>query len=179
MFRSRILRKLLLLLVGLVVIYTAVTVFVAMPRIEESIRTLEEKNAKLVLDKVFTLTENVGNNLETYREIALQRHKRELRELTSVVVTMLDHAHKTFIVDRNTTGCYKAQFLKLIEQIRYDGNNYFFAFDYNATMLAHPFIAKGSDMRHVKDIYGKPIAPILIEVARKKGLGGEVICEVW
>ncbi len=171
MFQSKIMRKLLFLVLGLVTVYTAVTVFIAMPKIEESIRSLEEKNANLVLEKIVVLTENTGKNLQSYRKLALQQHKQELKELMSVVVTMLRHTDEVFTLENNASGCYKEQFLKLIEQIRYDGENYFFAFDYNASMLAHPFIAKGSDMRHVKDIFGKPIAPTLIDVARKKGAG--------
>lgn len=171
MFRSKILRKFLVLIGGVLLIYTAVTLFVAVPKIDNTIRNLEEKNAKLVLDKVVMLTENVAKDLEHFREKALAWHKSELVNMTSVVTSILESVYRDVHMDMNASQRCRSTFLNLIGKIRYDHNNYFFAFDYNCTMLAHPYIEKGSDMRDVVDIKGEPIVPRLLKVAREKGEG--------
>lgn len=68
MFQSKILRKFLALIGSVLLIYTGVTLFVAVPKIDNTIKNLEEKNAKLVLDKVVMLTENVAKDLEHFRK---------------------------------------------------------------------------------------------------------------
>jgi len=171
MFRSKILRKFLALIGSVLLIYTAVTLFIAVPKIDDTIKTLEEQNAKLVLEKVVLLTENVGKDLAQFREEALAWHKRELVNLTSVVTSMLEHVYQGAKVDFSRSQRCRKTFLDLISTIRYDQDNYFFAFDYNCTMLAHPYIAKGSDMRDVTDIKGDPIVPRLLQVARSDGEG--------
>ncbi len=171
MLRSIILRKFLGLIGVVLLIYTSVSIFFAVPKIDETIKGLEEKNAKLVLDKVVRLTESAGKDLAYFKNQALAWHKRELVDMTSVVTSMLESVYANAHHDPNASKRCRNTFLDLIGKIRYDHDNYFFAFDYNCTMLAHPYIAKGSDMRHIVDIKGEPIVPRLLKVAREKGEG--------
>ncbi len=171
MFRSKILWKFLMLIIALVVSYTVAIFFIALPKIDTTIKDIEEQNAKLVLDKVVYLTENVAKSLEDFKKESLLRHKKELKNIIDVVHCMMEEAYPKNTNDPKEIERCKETLLTRINQLRYGKQNYIFVVDYNATVLSHPFIAKGEDMSDVADIKGNPIVPRLIEVARKKGEG--------
>ena len=67
MFKSKIFLKAMLIVSSVIVIYTlAISIFV-IPKINDSIYSLEEKNAKEILSKVVTITKNVSKDLESFR----------------------------------------------------------------------------------------------------------------
>ena len=89
MFKSKIFLKAMLVVTGVIVIYTlSVSIFV-IPKIDHSIYSLEEKNAKDILDKVVTITKNVSNDLISFKKNSLQRHKGELKKLTDTVWSII------------------------------------------------------------------------------------------
>jgi hypothetical protein len=94
MFKSKIFLKAMLIVTGVIVIYTlAITIF-AIPKIDDSIQNLEEKNAKGALSKVVTITKNVHRDLESYQKTALFRYKDELKKLTHTTWTILRAKHE-------------------------------------------------------------------------------------
>jgi len=171
MFKSKILRKFLMAIAILVIGYTVAIVFIALPQIDKTINKLEEQNAKEVLDKIMLLTDNVGKNLEDFKKESLQKHKEELKNITDVVHSMMENTYEEAKDNPKELEKRKKILLDRISKVRYGGNNYIFVVDYNATMLSHPYIKRGSDMNHVFDIKGEPIVPRLIEVARRNGEG--------
>jgi diguanylate cyclase (GGDEF)-like protein len=171
MFRSKILRKFLLVIVMLVIVYTVAIVFVALPKIDATIKDLEEQNAKEVLNKVVLLTDNVARNLEDFKKESLSQHKKELKDIIDIVHSMMRETHQQSILHPEEREKLKAEALERISKLQYAHSNYIFVVDYNATMLSHPYIPRGSDMRNVKDITGKLIVPELIRVAREHGEG--------
>jgi diguanylate cyclase (GGDEF)-like protein len=171
MFKSKILRKFLLAIIILVVGYTIAIVFIALPQIDRTIKDLEEQNAKEVLNKVVLLTDNVAQSLEDFQKESLQKHKQALKNITDVVHSMMKDTYNEAKNDPNMLEARKKVLFDRISKVRYGNNNYLFVVDYNATMLSHPYIEKGSDMRHIYDIKGQPIVPRIIDVARKYGEG--------
>ena len=89
MFKSKILYKAIaivsLLIAGYIV---AVTIF-ALPEIDKSVESLEEKNAKTVLSEVVTISKNVAKDLKSFKKNSLQRHKEELKKLTNVAWSII------------------------------------------------------------------------------------------
>jgi diguanylate cyclase (GGDEF)-like protein len=171
MFKSKILRKFLLAIIILVVGYTIAIVFIALPQIDRTIKDLEEQNAKEVLNKVVLLTDNVAQSLEDFQKESLQKHKQALKNITDVVHSMMKDTYNEAKNDPDMLEARKKVLFDRISKVRYGNNNYLFVVDYNATMLSHPYIEKGSDMRHIYDIKGQPIVPRIIDVARKYGEG--------
>jgi len=171
MFKSKILRKFLMAIIVLVGGYTIAIVFIALPQIDRTIKELEEQNAKEVLDKVVLLTNNVARSLEDFKKESLAKHKQELKNITDVVHSMMKDAYSETKDNPEMLEKRKKILLERISRVRYGNNNYLFVVDYNATMLSHPYIESGSDMRHIYDIKGQPIVPRLIDVARKYGEG--------
>jgi diguanylate cyclase (GGDEF)-like protein len=160
-----------MVIIALVVSYTVAIFFIALPKIDTTIKEIEEQNAKLVLDKIVYLTENVAKSLEAFKKESLVRHKQELKNIIDIVHGMMEEAYPKKTNDPKELERCKEELLERINQLRYGDQNYIFVVDYNATVLSHPFIAKGEDMSHVVDIKGNPIVPRLIEVARKNGEG--------
>jgi len=74
---------------SIIFIYTLVISVFVIPRFDTTIRTLEEKNAKDVLEKVKFFTLNVYDELEIYKKQILQEHKRELRDLTDTAWSII------------------------------------------------------------------------------------------
>lgn len=309
MLQSGLFRKLILVLLLIVASYLLSIYALFIPNVDRTVETLEDQKAKETLSKIVTLSQNVADDLSSYRKESLRRHKQELVNLTDAVwsileskyreadptairqrlkervrtfekalrkfyltkknlpPTALQHAVENFtrgyrfredkkgyfwIIDTNATvimhpldnrlnglnllqyrdarghtpfkplskmladspkeaffeydiqrhskqkpkkrlaylfyfeplkwyfvtAVYpatesqrlKKQVIELVEQIRYDGNNYFFITDYHAVLLAHPSI-KGMDTSKLKDIHGRLIVPPMIEIARRDGEG--------
>jgi len=158
-------------IVVLVVGYTIAIVFIALPQIDRTIKDLEEQNAKEVLDKVVLLTNNVARSLEDFKEESLEKHKKELKNITDIVHSMMKDAYHEAGGDPSTLETRKSILFDRISKVRYGNSNYLFVVDYNSTMLSHPYIERGSDMRYIYDIKGQPIVPRIVEVARKYGEG--------
>ncbi len=65
----------------------------------------------------------------------------------------------------------KDEVITLANTIRYDTDNYFFIYGYDYKVIAHPYIAKGTDFSEVRDSHGNLIVPPMIKVAREQGEG--------
>ena len=171
MFRSKILKKFLMAIIALVVVYTVAIVFIALPQIDRTINDLEEQNAKKILDEVVLLTDNVARSLKDFRQESIARHKNELKNIIDIVHSMMQSEYVKAANDPEEFKKCRKDLLERISKLRYDKNNYIFVVDYNATMLSHPYIKPGSDMNKVFDIKGNPIVPRIVKVAREHGEG--------
>jgi len=166
MFKSQIFLKAMLVVVSVIFIYTlSISIFV-IPKIDKSIYNLEEKNAKEILKKVVVITQNVANDLKTFQQNALQRHKLELKNLTDTVWSILktkyeqskpENLHQVLkkrgdMFKKNLVHFYNINKNKMDEKqlkeaiknytkiYRHNSLNtgYFWINDINATMIMHP-----------------------------------------
>jgi len=167
MLKSKILRKFLIAITVLVIGYTVTIFFVALPKINQTINDLEAKNAQEILDKIVMLTDHTGKSLEDFKKEAFNRHKRELRDVVGIVYTMMQEAYEKSLDDPESEFRLKEDVLEWIRKFRYSDDDYVFVLDYNATMLSHPYVARGKDMRQIADINGKLIAPEIVRTARE------------
>jgi len=170
-FKSEILKKILVVIVVLVSLYTFAIVFLALPKIDDTIKNLEEANAKEVLNKVVVLTDNVAKSLDDFKKESLSHHKAELKDIVNIVYSMLDDAYIKSLLNPNDAQKIKEDTLERISKIRYGHNNYIFVFDYDCNILVHPFVKKGTNMKKVLDIKKEPIVPRMLQVAREFGEG--------
>ena len=166
MFKSKIFLKAMLIVASVIAIYTIAISIFAIPKIDKSIESLEEKNAKEILSKVITITKNVSKDLDSFKEKSLQRHKNELKNLTDTVWSIIqvkyeqskpENLHAVLkergeLFKTNLTHFYNTNRDKMSEQqlknaiknytkiYRHDSLNtgYFWINDFNATMIMHP-----------------------------------------
>ena len=166
MFKSKIFLKAMLVVTSVTVVYTlAISIFV-IPKIDESIQSLEEKSAKEILSKVVTITKNVSKDLDSFKASSLQKHKDELKHLTDTVWSIIqtkyeqskpENLHNVLkdrgeMFKKNLTHFYNANKDKMTTSqlkeaiknytniYRHDSLNtgYFWINDFNATMIMHP-----------------------------------------
>jgi len=170
-FKSKILKKIMSVIFLLVSLYTVALIFIALPQIDNTIKNLEEANAKSVLQEVVLLTDSVAKNLQDFKEETLKRHKQELKNIIEIVYSMMKEAYIEARIHPENENKIKQELLTRIGKIRYNNNNYIFVFDYNNTMLVHPSIKSGTNMKKVVDINNKPIVPNMLKIAREFGDG--------
>ena len=159
-----------MLIVFLIIsIYTAGVVLFVLPQIDNEVQLLEEKNGREVLSKIIAITKNFYHDLEAYKQDALENHKKNLKNLTDTVWSMIQVKYNEARKD-NQEFSLQENIIELISNLAYDNDNYFFIADYNNFLVAHPYL-QGQDFSHVKDIKGNLIIPPMIEIARKQGQG--------
>jgi len=163
MFKSTIFRKALFLVIGLIVIYTIILAVFVIPKVEDSIRTLEEENAKEALSKIVTISKNVYIDLESYKKDALEKHKQRLKETTDAVWT-------TLLLNTSLT---KEEAIKTIKHTRYGKDGYFWINDFEPKMIMHPFTPylDGKSLKDFKDPNGVYLFNEFVKVASKDGEG--------
>lgn len=89
MIRSKIFLK-AMFIVGIIVIgYTIALLYIVLPKVEESTKILEEKNAKEALSKVTVIVKNVHKDLESFKLNAFEKHREELKNLTETAWSVI------------------------------------------------------------------------------------------
>ena len=165
MFKSKILYK-VMITVSFIIVSFLVTIYLfSMPKIEDGIQSLEKKNAKEVLSKVAEISNNVHKNLENFKQVSLEYHKKELRDLTNSVWSFIDAKYK-----ESSSQKTKKEVLNLVNKLRYDGDNYFYISDYKSVLISHPTL-QDKNFSNVLDKNGNLIVPPMVKVAREKGEG--------
>ena len=69
----------------------------SIPKIEESIYSLEEKNAKTLMSKIVSISNNVHTDIEFFKRAALELHKKNLKEINSIAYSVLQSSYARYI----------------------------------------------------------------------------------
>jgi len=158
----------MLIVSSAILFYTLAIYIFVIPRVSDSIETSEKKNAIGTLSMVTTIVENFNNNIKSYKKLALQHHKRELKDLTNAIWSIIETKYKQS-TPSNTKKLQK-DVIELISKLHYGDHNYFYISDYNNILISHPYL-QNIDMSNVKDIKGNLIVPPMVKIAREKGEG--------
>ena len=183
-----------------IVIYTISIYAFVIPKVDGSIKGLEQKNAQEVLSKVSIIVQNVHNDLQSYKELSLRKHKNELRNLTSTVwgiiqanyeksrpenigtvlqeraenfkKTLVDFYNKN--KDKLSDEELKKSITTYIKMYRYNnGIGYFFVNDFNSKSIIHPLKPEieGKSFKETKDINGVYYVNEMVNIVKAKGFG--------
>jgi len=201
MFTSKIFLKAMFIVASVIIIYTVAISMFAIPKIDESIQSLEEKNAKVILNKVVTITKNVSKDLNSFKERSLQIHKDELRNLTDTAWSIIqmkyeqakpENLHTVLkkrgeMFKKNLTHFYNTNKDKMSEAelkdaiknytkiYRHDSLNtgYFWINDFNATMIMHPIqtYLNGKKLMDFKDPNGVYLFKDFVNTCKENGSG--------
>jgi signal transduction histidine kinase len=201
MFTSKIFLKAMFIVASVIIIYTVAISLFAIPKIDESIQNLEEKNAKVVLNKVVTISKNVSKDLNSFKKRSLQIHKNELKNLTDTAWSIIQMKYEqskpenlhTVLKERgemfkkNLTHFYntnkdKMSGAELKDAIRnytkiyrHDSLNtgYFWINDFNATMIMHPIqtYLNGENLMEFKDPKGVYLFKDFVNTCKENGSG--------
>ena len=165
MIKSKIFLKIILVISSMIIIYTSALFFIAIPKIDNTIQNIEQKSAKEVLYKVITITKNFDKDLKNFKELSIEQHKSELKNLTNTIWSIIQIKY-----NQSKSKEQYNEVINLINKISYDSKNYYFLSDYNSVLISHPYL-QGKDMSTNLDIKGNLIMPPMVDIARTKSEG--------
>lgn len=166
MLKSKIFIKAMLIVSGIIIIFAGTLSFIIVPKIEITIKGLEERNAKKTLYEVVNKINSVHKNLEKFKKHSTNQHKKELKGLTDTVWSIIQNKYnqskmenigellkkRALEFENNLEDFYyqnknklpdeelKKAIIKFIEVYRYnEGDGYFWANEYESSkMVIHP-----------------------------------------
>ena len=167
---------------------------------ENSIRGLEERHAKEVLNKVTLIVNTVYNDLENFRQITVENQKNKLRSLTDVIWTIIQTKYiqskpqnagmilqqralefKSDLMKFYNSNKNKMSLIELERTIinyinihRYDnGTGYFWANDFTPKMVVHPIIPElnGKYLGNYKDPNAVYLFNEMVNKVQENGTG--------
>ncbi len=142
----------------------------ALPKIDNTIQSLEKKVALEVLSKITLLSQSTMKDLETYKINSLNRHKDELKQKSNIVWNYIDAKYNQ-IGKKGTSQELKDEVIKMIVKMGDEKKKRNFSLiDYNSVIIAHIY-AQGIDASKNTDIKGNYSINDMVEIALTKGEG--------
>ena len=151
-------------------IYSSFVFFLFVPKIEDNTIMLENTLGKAQLQKTVQLLQNYAQELQDYKELALQERKDELKKLTTTVYGIINVNYEKSLLESANTGQLKRQTLELVSKLKYANDDYFYISSYDSILISHPYL-KNKDFSKVRDINGDLFVPLLVDIAKKDGDG--------
>ena len=114
--------------------------------------------------------ERIADNrvqLEQQRELMLASRQRGVESVVELAQSLVQQVAQS----SDSVGEAQAAASRLLRQMRFEGDNYVFIFDYDGTMLVQPAVPEqeGTGMLNATDADGKPLIRDMIEIARQGG----------
>jgi len=139
--KSKIYLKTIIALSLISFIFTFTISMIVMPKIDNTIIALENKNVNLIFTSTINMVESEYNKIEKFKITSLNEHKNMLKETTNVAWSILETKHKQYLEEKNKTKQkeIKEEALLLIKNLRYKDDGYFWVNDFYPRMVMHPF----------------------------------------
>ncbi len=161
---------LLILFVGL--IYALSIALYTIPLIKNITYEMAETHATALLDHVYDLVEVKHQEIECYRDFALETRKRELKDITSTAGYIIKNQYAAAMAGEISEEDAKRRAIEQMQEVRYGNKDYVWISDFNSVLISHPDPQlQNADFSKVIDVYGNFIVPPMVEVAREKGGG--------
>ena len=111
-------------------------------------------------------------NVQAFRQAALDRRKEELRAVSAPIATALDTLRSAAESGQLTTAEAQQDALAMLKTIRYGNKDYFFTYDRTMTAIAHPDAKfQGRNLIDLQDADGKYVLREIRDVALNQGSG--------
>lgn len=172
MLTSGLYRKILFPVLAIGMVSFAAMYAFSVPFIRQAAHQLEEENAKTILDNVYFHVQTIHQDIEAYREYALEAHKGKLKDITLLVESYLLALSQD--VEQGLVSEQKAKLraLNRIRGLRYGNDDYVWVANYDSVLISHPDPKlNNTNFAEVKDLHGNPIVPPMVEVAKRDGEG--------
>lgn len=117
--------------------------------------------------------------LSHYQTDLMEAKKTKTRHLVESATSILVHFHKLQSEGKLTEAEAKQQAKSVINQLRYDQNDYFWINDMTPVMVMHPIKPQleGKDLSAIKDPTGKALFVEMVDVAKRAQEG--VVQYMW
>ncbi len=165
--KSKILYKTIFFISVLIAGYISALNIYTLTKVNAEISTLEEKNAKEILNKAVLVNKIAYTNLEDFKKEALNDHKKNLKNLMEVALSVVQNHYNGYKNGKLTLEEAKRLTFERISQIRYGENQYFFILDDNYTLVSHPNKnLQGQNHYNLKDIKGNYLSRNIVDETR-------------
>lgn len=174
-FKSKIYLKTIIALSLISLVFTfAVSMFV-MPKIDNTITKLENKNINLIFDNTINLVQDEYSKIEKFKIKSLNEHKNMLKETTNVAWSILETKYNQFKLEKDKSKQQKIKndALNLIKNLRYKKDGYFWINDFYPRMVMHPFqpALDGKVLKQYTDTNGIHLFRNMVKKVNEKGEG--------
>ncbi len=165
MFRSSLFLKTFTVITTGVIVMCAIFYFTTVPMINSMAYEMEERAGRTILNNIYLLIEQSHADLKSWEKTALEGHKRELRHLVDLAVSLI----KANVGEDKSPS----HLLELMRHLRYgQQQDYIWVSDYDSRLIAHPDPRlNGKDFSKVRDVRGNLIVPPMVKGALSKGEG--------
>lgn len=128
----------------------------------------------LVIISFISLVGIVSFSLLQLEENLLNERKSEIRRLTQVAYSLIEHEQQLVQSGQKTAEKGKQDALDLIRTLRYGKDTYFYVVDTNHNMLLYPANPKieGTNVANMTDAKGQKISQILLREVKASSDGG-------
>ena len=170
--RSKLFLKAFPTIVAPFVLVIIALYLILVPWIRGVVADMEEENGRNVLDGVYELIRTQHEELEAWRRAAIRDHKRELRNIVSVVESYVHQVRERVVQGRIGREAAQEKVLEEIRHLGYGNNDYVYVANYDSVLISHPDPELHKvDFSEKEDIYGNLIVPPQVKGAREHGEG--------
>ena len=168
MFKSNLFIKSMFILTLVMIGYDFGMSIFSIPKIEESIYSLEEKNAKTLMSKIVAISNNVHTDIEYFKEAALNIHKKNLKDINSIAFSILKLNYLKYKNGQLSEDDAKKSAYTKIRKLKYGKDGFFIMFDDNYHILAHKNKSMiGNNLINLQDKNGQYLVKDMVDSARK------------
>lgn len=172
MFKSNLFLKTFTTIVVGILLLTGTYYMFSVPMINKMAFEMEERASRNVLDNMYLMIKQSHQDMQSWKDSALDAHKRQLRNIIEVMVSYINlmEAEAESGAIRRTVA--KGRVLDIIRSLKYGNNDYIWVSDYNNVLISHPDPKlHNQDFSNVKDVNGDLIVPPMVKGALKDGDG--------
>ncbi|MBY0430246.1 MAG: cache domain-containing protein [Rhodospirillales bacterium] len=172
MFKSKLFLRLFSMLTVVVAMFSSAIYLFSVPLIKETAYEIELNASHTILDNVFEMASRIHMNLEAHRELALDWHKTQLKNVMALASAYIEYGFSK--AERGEISPEEARRMVLegLRTFKYGKDDYLWVTDYNSVLLAHPNPDfQGRTGLEVRDTEGREVLATILDIARSRGEG--------
>lgn len=171
-FRSSLFARVFTITATAIVLLFVAMYLLAVPFIQETVESVEERAAKTALNDAVESVEEIHRHLEDSQRSVLLARKEELRSIIAIVASRVAWLERQVGAGKLAKARAKAMLLEELRQIKYGRSDYVWASDYHSRLVSHPDPKlHGIDFSRQRDVRGNLILAPMVESARRQNEG--------
>jgi signal transduction histidine kinase len=172
MIRSSLSLKLFAGIVPIIILLAIALYAFSVPLIKRTVFELEEHAGHAVLNAVFELANRIHLNLESPRELALEAHKRRLKNIIEITSSYVDALANEVQAWDISLEAARNTLYETLRRFHYGNDDYIWVADYDSRVVSHPDPRlHGEYAERECNLDGEPVMPKMVALARAQGDG--------
>lgn len=165
-------KKVILTIIFIITVYSAISYFMSVPLIRDSVYEIEAHSAKMMLDNIYKLIEVEYLSIEAYRTITMDGYKEQLKNIIQIVESAVENKYARYKSGFLTKEVAKKEVLDEINGFFYGNRHFVWVSDYHSVLLANPDPKyRNLDCSNLKNRQGDYFIRRFVKQAREQGEG--------